>query len=146
MNNIFDIFNGIVSDLQTTKYCTIDPKKELDDITKVNGLDMKDVTEEDFNSTMEYLDELKKNEFVTLLLGDEFIDKFEAELQAKWDMAHPTEEEKEDKENPVDKRIRQLVDEYVESLELPGTELGKYLSEWSKEAYVKFAKFIYNHE
>lgn len=147
MTNIFDIFNGIVSDLQTTKYTTFDPKKELDEITKVNGIDMKDVTEEDFNSTMEYLDELKKNDFVTMLLGDEFIDKFEAELQAKWDIAHPDEKEgNEVEESPVDKRIRQLVDEYVESLKLPDTELAKYLGELSKEAYVKFAKFIYNHE
>lgn len=147
MTNIFDIFNGIVSDLQTTKYTTFDPKKELDNITKVNGIDMKDVTEEDFNSTMEYLDELKKNDFVTMLLGDEFIDKVEAELQAKWDIAHPDEKEgNEVEESPVDKRIRQLVDEYVESLELPDTELAKYLGELSKETYVKFAKFIYNHE
>lgn len=148
MNDIFDIFSGIMNEFLVNDKSDKDAKKNLLDNTKVNGIDMKDVTKEDLEETMDYLDTLAKNTFVTSLLGDEFIDNFKAELQAKWDIAHLEEEHEEEEEttSPVDKRINELVDEYVETLNLPEDDSLRPFIALAKEQYINFAKFIYNHE
>lgn len=142
VSDVFDIFGDIFADLQTTKPA----KKEVNDGALLNGVDLKDVTKEELDETIAYLDKLKNNEFTTLLLGDEFIDKFKAELVAKWDIAHETPSEENVEESAVDKRIKELVDEYMDSMNLPDTELMNICAGISKEAYIEFAKFIYNHK
>ena len=134
---IFDIFEDVVK------------LTESDNVTKLNGVDMSKVTQEEFNDTMDFLDGLKDNDFVTLLIGDEYIDNFKAELQAKWDMTHeaPDPEPKNVPTcNTVDSQIDKLVDEYMESLDIPDNSLMKKLVPMAKESYKKFAEFIYNHE
>ena len=134
---IFDIFEDVVK------------LTESDNVTKLNGVDMSKVTQEEFNDAMDFLDGLKDNDFVTLLIGDEYIDNFKAELQAKWDMTHEVPES-EPKNVPtgnnVDSQIDKLVDEYMESLDIPDNSLMKKLVPMAKESYKKFAEFIYNHE
>ena len=134
---IFDIFEDVVK------------LTESDNVTKLNGVDMSKVTQEEFNDAMDFLDGLKDNDFVTLLIGDEYIDNFKAELQAKWDMTHEVPEP-EPKNVPtgnnVDSQIDKLVDEYMESLDIPDNSLMKKLVPMAKESYKKFAEFIYNHE
>lgn len=134
---IFDIFEDVVK------------LTESDNVTKLNGVDMSKVTQEEFNDAMDFLDGLKDNDFVTLLIGDEYIDNFKAELQAKWDMTHeaPDPEPKNvPTSNTVDSQIDKLVDEYMESLDIPDNSLMKKLVPMAKESYKKFAEFIYNHE
>lgn len=134
---IFDIFEDVVK------------LTESDNVTKLNGVDMSKVTQEEFNDAMDFLDGLKDNDFVTLLIGDEYIDNFKAELQAKWDMTHeaPGSESKNvPTSNTVDSQIDKLVDEYMESLDIPDNSLMKKLVPMAKESYKKFAEFIYNHE
>lgn len=134
---IFDIFEDVVK------------LTESDNVTKLNGVDMSKVTQEEFNDAMDFLDGLKDNDFVTLLIGDEYIDNFKAELQAKWDMTHeaPDPEPKNvPTGNTVDSQIDKLVDEYMESLDIPDNSLMKKLVPMAKESYKKFAEFIYNHE
>ena len=134
---IFDIFEDVVK------------LTESDNVTKLNGVDMSKVTQEEFNDAMDLLDGLKDNDFVTLLIGDEYIDNFKAELQAKWDMTHeaPDPEPKNvPTSNTVDSQIDKLVDEYMESLDIPDNSLMKKLVPMAKESYKKFAEFIYNHE
>ena len=134
---IFDIFEDVVK------------LTESDNVTKLNGVDMSKVTQEEFNDAMDFLDGLKDNDFVTLLIGDEYIDNFKAELQAKWDMTHeaPDPELKNvPTSNTVDSQIDKLVDEYMESLDIPDNSLMKKLVPMAKESYKKFAEFIYNHE
>lgn len=134
---IFDIFEDVVK------------LTESDNVTKLNGVDMNKVTQEEFNDAMDFLDGLKDNDFVTLLIGDEYIDNFKAELQAKWDMTHeaPDPEPKNvPTSNTVDSQIDKLVDEYMESLDIPDNSLMKKLVPMAKESYKKFAEFIYNHE
>ena len=132
---IFDIFEDVVK------------LTESDNVTKLNGVDMSKVTQEEFNDAMDFLDGLKDNDFVTLLIGDEYIDNFKAELQAKWDMTHEAPEpEPKNIPNTVDSQIDKLVDEYMESLDIPDNSLMKKLVPMAKESYKKFAEFIYNHE
>lgn len=134
---IFDIFEDVVK------------LTESDNVTKLNGVDMSKVTQEEFNDAMDFLDGLKDNDFVTLLIGDEYIDNFKAELQAKWDMTHeaPDPEPKNvPTSNTVDSQIDKLVDEYMESLDIPDNSLMKKLVPMAKESYKKFAEFIYNHD
>ena len=122
---------------------------ESDNVTKLNGVDMSKVTQEEFNDAMDFLDGLKDNDFVTLLIGDEYIDNFKAELQAKWDMTHEAPEPESKNvptSNTVDSQIDKLVDEYMESLDIPDNSLMKKLVPMAKESYKKFAEFIYNHE
>ena len=110
---------------------------------------MSKVTQEEFNDAMDFLDGLKDNDFVTLLIGDEYIDNFKAELQAKWDMTHEAPEPESKNvptSNTVDSQIDKLVDEYMESLDIPDNSLMKKLVPMAKESYKKFAEFIYNHE
>ena len=132
---IFDIFGDVV---KLTK---------SDDVIKLNDVDMSEVTKEELDEAMDFLDGLKDNDFVTLLIGDEYIDNFKAELQAKWDMTH---EEPEPKNvptcNTVDSQIDKLVDEYMESLDIPDNSLMKKLVPMAKVSYKKFAEFIYNHK
>lgn len=142
VSDVFDIFGDIFADLQTTK----SDKKEVNDGALLNNVDMKDVTKEELDETIAYLDKLKDNDFTTLLLGDEFIDKVKAELVAKWDIAHEKDEKPAEEESAIDKRIKELVDEYVDSMNLPDTELMNICAGISKEAYIQFAKFIYNHK
>ena len=148
MSDIFDIFSGIMNEFMTANKSEKDAKQNLLDNTKVNGIDMKDVSKEDLDETMEYLDNLGDNTFVATLLGDEFINNFKAELQAKWDIAHPEEEPEEEEEttSPVDTRINELVDEYVKTLHLPEDSLMNPVVSLAKQQYFDFAKFIYNHE
>ena len=148
MSDIFDIFSGIMNEFMTSNKYEKDAKQNLLDNTKVNGIDMKDVSKEDLDETMEYLDTLADNTFVATLLGDEFINNFKAELQAKWDIAHTEEETEEEEEttSPVDVRINELVDEYVKTLHLPEDSLMNLLVSLAKQQYFDFAKFIYNHE
>lgn len=134
---IFDIFEDVVK------------LTESDNVTKLNGVDMSKVTQEEFNDAMDFLDGLKDNDFVTLLIGDEYIDNFKAELQAKWDMTHEAPEPEPKNvptSNTVDSQIDKLVDEYMESLDIPDNSLMKKLVPMAKESYKKFAEFIYNHE
>ena len=134
---IFDIFGDVVK------------LTEFDNVTKLNDVDMSKVTQEEFNDAMDFLDGLKDNDFVTLLIGDEYIDNFKAELQAKWAMTHETPEPEPKNVptgNTVDSQIDKLVDEYMESLDIPDNSLMKKLVPMAKESYKKFAEFIYNHE
>lgn len=134
---IFDIFEDVVK------------LTESDNVTKLNGVDMSKVTQEEFNDAMDFLDGLKDNDFVTLLIGDEYIDNFKAELQAKWDMTHEAPEPEPKNAptgNTVDSQIDKLVDEYMESLDIPDNSLMKKLVPMAKESYKNFAEFIYNHE
>ena len=77
---IFDIFGDVV---KLTK---------SDNVIKLNDVDMSKVTKEELDEAMDFLDRLKDNDFVTLLIGDEYIDNFKAELQSKWDMSHESPE------------------------------------------------------
>ena len=134
---IFDIFGDVV---KLTK---------SDDVIKLNDVDMSEVTKEELDEAMNFLDGLKDNDFVTLLIGDEYIDNFKAELQAKWDMTHeaPEPEPKNvSTGNTVDSQIDKLVDEYMESLDIPDNSLMKNLVPMAKVSYKKFAEFIYNHK
>lgn len=134
---IFDIFGDVV------KFT------ESGNVTKLNDVDMSKVTQEEFNDAMDFLDGLKDNDFVTLLIGDEYIDKFKEELQTKWDMTHESPEPEPKNVptgNTVDSQIDKLVDEYIESLDIPDNSLMKKLVPMAKESYKKFAEFIYNHE
>ena len=134
---IFDIFEDVV---KLTK---------SDNVVKLNNVDMSKVTKEELNDAMDFLDGLKNNDFVTLLIGDEYIDNFKAELQAKWDMTHEAPEPEPKNVptgNTVDSQIDKLVDEYMESLDIPDNSLMKKLVPMAKESYKKFAEFIYNHE
>ncbi len=136
---IFDIFGDVVK------------LTESDNVTKLNDVDMSKVTQEEFDDAMDFLDGLKDNDFVTLLIGDEYIDNFKAELQAKWDMTHEAPApEPEPKNvptgNTVDSQIDKLVDEYMGSIDIPDNSLMKKLVPMAKASYKKFAEFIYNHE
>ena len=138
---IFDIFGDVVK------------LTESDNVAKLNNVDMSEVTQEELNEAMDFLDALKNNDFVTLLIGDEYIDDFKAELQAKWDMTHEAPEPEPEPEpknvptgNTVDSQIDKLVDEYMESLDIPDNSLMKKLVPMAKASYKKFAEFIYNHE
>ena len=134
---IFDIFGDVV------KFT------ESGNVTKLNDVDMSKVTQEEFNDAMDFLDGLKNNDFVTLLIGDEYIDNFKEELQTKWDMTHESPEPEPKNVptgNTVDSQIDKLVDEYMESLDIPDNSLMKKLVPMAKESYKKFAEFIYNHE
>ena len=134
---IFDIFGDVV---KLTK---------SDDVIKLNDVDMSEVTKEELDEAMDFLDRLKDNDFVTLLIGDEYIDNFKAELQAKWDMTHEAPEPEPKNVptgNTVDSQIDKLVDEYMESLDIPDNSLMKKLVPMAKESYKKFAEFIYNHK
>ena len=137
---IFDIFGDVV---KLTK---------SDDVIKLNDVDMSEVTKEELDEAMDFLDGLKDNDFVTLLIGDEYIDNFKAELQAKWDMTHeaPEPEPKNvptsNTSNTVDSQIDKLIDEYMESLDIPDNSLMKKLVPMAKVSYKKFAEFIYNHK
>ena len=134
---IFDIFGDVV---KLTK---------SDDAIKLNDVDMSEVTKEELDEAMDFLDGLKDNDFVTLLIGDEYIDNFKAELQAKWYMTHEAPEPEPKNVptgNTVDSQIDKLVDEYMESLNIPDNSLMKKLVPMAKESYKKFAEFIYNHE
>lgn len=134
---IFDIFEDVV---KLTK---------PDDVIKLNDVDMSEVTKEELNDAMDFLDGLKDNDFVTLLIGDEYIDNFKAELQAKWDMTHEAPEPEPKNVptgNTVDSQIDKLVDEYMGSLDIPDNSLMKKLVPMAKASYKKFAEFIYNHE
>lgn len=134
---IFDIFGDVVK------------LTESDNVTKLNDVDMSKVTKEELDDAMDFLDGLKDNDFVTLLIGDEYIDNFKEELQTKWDMTHETKEPEPRNVptgNTVDSQIDKLVDEYMESLDIPENSLMKKLVPMAKESYKKFAEFIYNHE
>lgn len=134
---IFDIFEDVV---KLTK---------SDNVVKLNNVDMSEVTKEELNDAMDFLDGLKNNDFVTLLIGDEYIDNFKAELQAKWDMTHEAPEPEPKNVptgNTVDSQIDKLVDEYMGSFDIPDNSLMKKLVPMAKASYKKFAEFIYNHE
>ena len=134
---IFDIFGDVVK------------LTESDNIAKLNDVDISEVTKEELDEAMDFLDRLKDNDFVTLLIGDEYIDNFKAELQAKWDMTHKVPEPEPKNVptgNTVDSQIDKLVDEYMESLDIPDNPLMKKLVPMAKESYKKFAEFIYNHK
>ena len=134
---IFDIFGDVVK------------LTESDNVAKLNDVDISEVTKEELDETMDFLDRLKDNDFVTLLIGDEYIDNFKAELQAKWDMTHEApklEPKNVPTGNTVDSQIDKLVDEYMESLDIPDNSLMKKLVPMAKVSYKKFAEFIYNHK
>ena len=134
---IFDIFEDVVK------------LTESDNVAKLNDVDISEVTKEELDETMDFLDRLKDNDFVTLLIGDEYIDNFKAELQSKWDMAHESPEPEPKNVptgNTVDSQIDKLVDEYMESLDIPDNSLMKKLVPMAKVSYKKFAEFIYNHK
>ncbi len=127
--NVFDIFSDLLSsaNLQTTE------------------VNMKDVTKEELDETMEYLDSLKNNAVFSCIFDDDYLDKLTAELQAKWDIAHEDDEEDEEEPSPVDNQIEKLVDEYLESKNCRKL-LGDGIADLAKNSYIEFANFIYNHE
>ena len=134
---IFDIFRDLVK------------LTESDNVAKLNGVDMSKITKEQLDDAMDLLDNLKDNDFITLLIGDDYIDNFKAELQAKWDIAHedPKPEPKNvPTNNTVELQIDRLVDEYIESLDIPDNSLMKKIVPMAKVSYKKFAEFIYNHK
>lgn len=132
---IFDIFGDVVK------------LTESDNVTKLNDVDMSEVTKEELDEAMDFLDGLKDNDFVTLLIGDTYIDIFKEELQTKWDMTHESPEpEPKNVPNTVDSQIDKLVDEYMGSLDIPDNSLMKKLVPMAKVSYKKFAEFIYNHK
>lgn len=132
---IFDIFGDVIK------------LTESDNVTKLNNVDMSEVTKEELDEVMDSLDGLKDNDFVTLLIGDEYIDNFKEELQTKWDMTHESPEpEPKNVPNTVDSQIDKLVDEYMGSLDIPDNSLMKKLVPMAKVSYKKFAEFIYNHK
>ena len=134
---IFDIFGDVVK------------LTESDNVTKLNNVDMSEVTQEELNDAMDFLDGLKNNDFVTLLIGDEYIDNFKEELQTKWDMTHEAPEPEPKNVptgNTVDSQIDKLVDEYIGTLDIPDNSFMKKLVSIAKASYKKFAEFIYNHE
>lgn len=132
---IFDIFGDVVK------------LTESDNVIKLNDVDMSEVTKEELDEAMDFLDGLKDNDFVTLLIGDEYIDNFKEELQTKWDMTHESPEpEPKNVPNTVDSQIDKLVDEYMGSLDIPDNSLMKKLVPMAKVSYKKFAEFIYNHK
>ena len=134
---IFDIFGDVVK------------LTESDNVAKLNDVDISEVTKEELDETMDFLDRLKDNDFVTLLIGDEYIDNFKAELQAKWAMTHEAPEPEPKNVptgNTVDSQIDKLVDEYMGSLNIPDNSLMKKLVPMAKVSYKKFAEFIYNHK
>lgn len=132
---IFDIFGDVVK------------LTNSDNVIKLNDVDMSEVTKEELDEAMDFLDGLKDNDFVTLLIGDEYIDNFKEELQTKWDMTHESPEpEPKDVPNTVDSQIDKLVDEYIGSLDIPDNSLMKKLVPMTKVSYKKFAEFIYNHK
>lgn len=134
---IFDIFGDVVK------------LTESDNVTKLNDVDMSKVTKEELDDAMDFIDGLKDNDFVTLLIGDEYIDNFKEELQTKWDMTHESPEPEPKNVptgNTVDSQIDKLVDEYMGSLGIPDNSLMKKLVPMAKASYKKFAEFIYNHE
>ena len=134
---IFDIFGDVVK------------LTESDNVAKLNDVDISEVTKEELDEAMDFLDRLKDNDFVTLLIGDEYIDNFKAELQSKWDMTHEAlepEPKNVPTGNTVDSQIDKLVDEYMESLDIPDNSLMKKLVPMAKVSYKKFAEFIYNHK
>lgn len=132
---IFDIFGDVVK------------LTNSDNVIKLNDVDMSEVTKEELDEAMDFLDGLKDNDFVTLLIGDEYIDNFKEELQTKWDMTHESPEpEPKNVSNTVDSQIDKLVDEYMGSLDIPDNSLMKKLVPMAKVSYKKFAEFIYNHK
>ena len=134
---IFDIFGDVVK------------LTESGNVTKLNDVDMSKVTQEEFNDAMDFLNGLKDNDFLKLLIGDEYIDNFKEELQTKWDMTHESPEPEPKNVptgNTVDSQIDKLVDEYMGSLDIPDNSLMKKLVPMAKASYKKFAEFIYNHE
>ena len=133
---IFDIFGDIAK------------LTNSDNVIKLNDVDMSEVTKEELDEALDFLDGLKDNDFVTLLIGDEYIDNFKEELQTKWDMTHGGVPESKNvpTDNTVDSQIDKLVDEYMESLNIPDNSLMKKLVPMAKESYKKFAEFIYDHK
>ena len=133
---IFDIFGDIAK------------LTNSDNVIKLNDVDMSEVTKEELDEALDFLDGLKDNDFVTLLIGDEYIDNFKEELQTERDMTHGGVPESKNvpTDNTVDSQIDKLVDEYMESLNIPDNSLMKKLVPMAKESYKKFAEFIYNHE
>lgn len=132
---IFDIFGDVVK------------LTNSDNVIKLNDVDMSEVTKEELDEAMDFLDGLKDNDFVTLLIGDEYIDNFKEELQTKWDMTHESPEpEPKNVPNTVDSQIDKLVDEYMGSFDIPDNSLMKKLVPMAKVSYKKFAEFIYNHK
>lgn len=147
ITDVFDIFNDIFGNMQTT----IPVKKDENEIVTLNDINMKNITKEELDETMNYLKSLKDNDLTALILGDEYIDKLMGEIQAKWDIAH--EEKKEDPQENVlvdsktpDEQIEKLVDEYMTSLGIEDTLKSNVLVKAARDGYINFAKFIYNHE
>lgn len=144
MKEIFDIFDKFFGQLQTTDSV----KDNLNENTKINGVDLKDVSKEDFEKTMNYLEDLKKIPLMGFLISPDNIDEICAELQAKWDIVHEEPEETKEEVNPIDANIEKLVDEYLDN-ELKDTKdfpIVDRLRPYAKESYMNFAKFIYNHK
>lgn len=123
-----------------------------------NTVDMKDVdfanvSKEELDETMEYLDQIKKNPIMSIMIPKEDIDDIKAEIQAKWDIAHDDGEELPQEEegklpDGVDEQLEKLVDEYIDhKLKLTeGSTLGALVAPYAKAGYLDFARFIYTHK
>lgn len=123
-----------------------------------NTVDMKDVdfanvSKEELDETMEYLDQIKKNPIMSIMIPKEDIDDIKAEIQAKWDIAHDEGEELPQEEegklpDGVDEQLEKLVDEYIDhKLKLTeGSTLGALVAPYAKAGYLDFARFIYTHK
>lgn len=121
----------------------------------IDDVDFTKVTKEELDETMDYLDEIKKNPIMSLVIPADDVDEIKAAVQAKWDIAH---DEPEGDELPnqgadelpegVEERLGQLVDEYVDQkLQLTeGSTLGTVIAPYVKEGYLDFARFIYTHK
>lgn len=121
----------------------------------IDEVDFTKVTKEELDETMEYLDQIKKNPLMSLMIPADNVDEIKAAIQAKWDIAHdepegeelPTQDENELPAG-VEERLGQLVDEYVDKkLQLTeGSTFDALIAPYAKSGYLDFARFIYTHK
>lgn len=143
-NLLNEIFNAAEEAANQTKSTTL---------SELENIDFSHITEEELNEVMDGLDAIKKNPICSLLIPSDTIDEIKAALQAKYDIAHAEEETEESEESTeipeaVEKRLNSLVDEYLEKElgEDKDTPIAKMLTPAAREGYLKFGRFIYQHD
>ena len=143
-NLLNEIFNAAEEAANQTKSTTL---------SELENIDFTKITEEELNDVMDDLDKIKKNPICSLLIPSDTIDEIKATLQAKYDIAHAEEETEESEESTeipeaVEKRLNSLVDEYLEKElgEDKDTPIVKMLTPATREGYLKFGRFIYQHD
>lgn len=140
-NLLNEIFNAAEEAANQTKSTTL---------SELENIDFTKITEGELNDVMDDLDKIKKNPICALLIPSDTIDEIKAALQAKYDIAHAEEESEESTEilETVEKRLNSLVDEYLEKElgEDKDTPIAKMLTPAAREGYLKFGRFIYQHD